>query len=475
MTATANVDISHGRLDGLRKSIVSVAASATTSVRVDSMTTQRSKSKYLCLFGGGRWACVRHRRLLISGVEVHDPRLRFSESCECERGTKVALRKTMSTPRTKELALVISCNLAGVLAMAGCGDGPRHEEVANSSGQELEATGVKREGERLFFEETFHGNGRTCGTCHSKETGTLNPQQVNALFQRDPNGPLFRGDGADSPGSDTFDRIRANASIRVVLPLPANVSIVGSPARTIALQRGIPTTMNTPALDPVLMYDGRAPNLTAQAEDAILGHAESSAVTADQLNLIADFEKSLFNDGRLKTFAAAGVVPELPRGNTPSELRGRVFFTDDNPVNGNPPRLRCVHCHTGPMLNETSPGLQVLFGVPIGERFTNALVPELNPGNLPVYTFRFTNPDGTTTDVTTPDPGRALQTGDPVTANRFKIPTLWGATKTAPYFHDNSALDVPAMLRHYDNVFNVAGTDLTEQDMLDIAAYMKLL
>ena len=36
------------------------------------------------------------------------------------------------------------------------------------------------EGRRLFEEETFGGNGRTCVTCHSRETGTISPQDVQA-------------------------------------------------------------------------------------------------------------------------------------------------------------------------------------------------------------------------------------------------------------------------------------------------------
>ena len=43
------------------------------------------------------------------------------------------------------------------------------------------------------------------------------------------------------------------------IPLPANVTLKADPAaRFVTLERGIPTTLNTPALDPVLMLDGRA-------------------------------------------------------------------------------------------------------------------------------------------------------------------------------------------------------------------------
>src|SRR5262245_42183821 len=34
-----------------------------------------------------------------------------------------------------------------------------------------------RHGEKLFKEETFSGNGRTCSSCHSLSTGTLKPEE----------------------------------------------------------------------------------------------------------------------------------------------------------------------------------------------------------------------------------------------------------------------------------------------------------
>ncbi len=361
------------------------------------------------------------------------------------------------------LMLVMGC--AGTLA--GSEDDPEPVGRIDSP--------LKSEGERLFFDETFGGNGRACGTCHSKSTGTLSPSNIEALYAKNPNGPLFQHDGADTPGGSTFQRLRTRATVRIDLPLPPNVSIVGSSARTVSVFRGIPTTMNVPALDPVLMADGRAPTLQAQARDAIFGHAQSSQVTSPQLDAIASFEKTLFNNGRLRRYASGGAPPALPPGNTPSEKRGRVFFADDNPANGNPVAGRCVHCHSGPMLDETSPGFQLLTGVPAGTRFFSAFVSELNPGGDAQQTFRFQNADGTTTDVVSADPGLALITGDAANAHQFKIPTIWGAKKTAPYFHDNSAADIPAMLEHYDQYFNIIGFDLTEQDKLDIAAYMQLL
>jgi len=48
------------------------------------------------------------------------------------------------------------------------------------------------EGERLFFNETFDGNGRTCGTCHPAENNfTIDPAFIARLAKQRPRDPLF--------------------------------------------------------------------------------------------------------------------------------------------------------------------------------------------------------------------------------------------------------------------------------------------
>lgn len=144
------------------------------------------------------------------------------------------------------------------------------------------------------------------------------------------------------------------------------------------------------------------------------------------------------------------------------------------------------------MLNETNELLSIVAKVPVGTRFQSVRVSELNEAHNPVHEYVFTNPDNTTTRLTSPDPGRALITGvgkesglfDQV--NAFKIPTLWGASKTAPYFHDNSARTLEDLVAHYNKFFEVASDVdgpgpkpplivLTPEDQADIVAYMKLL
>jgi cytochrome c peroxidase len=47
-------------------------------------------------------------------------------------------------------------------------------------GQErgLAGSAAADEGRRLFRKETFGGNGRTCETCHSRNSGTVSPAEV---------------------------------------------------------------------------------------------------------------------------------------------------------------------------------------------------------------------------------------------------------------------------------------------------------
>ena len=89
-------------------------------------------------------------------------------------------------------------------------------------------------------------------------TGTLSPADVQELLKKDPNDPLFLHDGLDDGVSGT-SRIAEHATIRIVRPLPPNIRIAEDPSATsVVLLRGIPGTINTPALDPALMYDLRA-------------------------------------------------------------------------------------------------------------------------------------------------------------------------------------------------------------------------
>jgi hypothetical protein len=343
---------------------------------------------------------------------------------------------------------------------------------------------------RLFTTETFGGNGRTCETCHGPHTGTVSPPEAQERFREKPQDPLFLFDGSDDGRGGGAQRMQTDATVLVEIPLPPDVSMGDDPrARSVILKRGIPTTRNTPALDPILMLDGRDRNLPTQALHAIQRHFQATApIVETDLEGIAQFEltEPFYSSETLRKFARGGAAPALPEGKTASEKRGRLFFVDA-PVSGDGKAGACAVCHSGPLLNQTNQFFPL--PIPVGTRFQTVNVSEFNEAQNPVRPFVFRRPDGSTTTVWSPDPGRALITGaidgDPAadgapfftSLNAFKIPTLWGVKDTAPYFHDNSAKTLEDVVAHYGRFFLTipANIQLTRQDQEDIVAYLRLL
>jgi cytochrome c peroxidase len=267
-------------------------------------------------------------------------------------------------------------------------------------------------------------------------------------------------DGSDDEFGHGVERMLREATILVRIDLPSNVSLADDPSeRSVTVRRGIPTTLNTPALDPVLMFDGREPNLETQARNAVHNHAQSDFVSNSEMRRIAAFEQTaeFFSSPKVRRFARGGRPPGLPVGCTESEKRGRRFFVEGSSAKDRKLGL-CSVCHGGPMLNQTNQ-----FAPPPirpGLRFQTVLVSELNAANNPVREFVFENADGSKTSIKSPDPGRALITGESQNkqfdnVNAFKIPTLWGVSRTAPYFHDNSAKTLEDVAAHYAKFFQI--------------------
>ncbi len=366
------------------------------------------------------------------------------------------------------------------------------------------AAGIS-DGQRLFDHETFGGNGRTCSSCHSGNDGTIDPEEVAERLAINPSDPLFLHDGLDDFFGGT-SRIAAHATILIERELPEGVVMLDDPSATsVVFARGVPSTVDTPALDPALMYDMRDLDLRAQASGAIERHAQAAIPpTADQLAAIAEFQqtdKRFFSSKAMKSFAEGGAAPPLPLGHTASEKRGREFFVD---APWNPPSKKgaCALCHSGPMLNTANEFTTIPTGAPPGWRAFDIGVSSRNLMNHPVRTFAVTDPCDTTLVVRSPDPGimitdvynipmlaQFLPPKDTCIlhpgffANMFKTPQLHGVKHTAPYFHDNSAKTLEEVLEQYVFMFTSNTgfplTDsnilLTEQDVRDIIAFLRLL
>jgi cytochrome c peroxidase len=359
------------------------------------------------------------------------------------------------------------------LVTAGCGapaedeqPTPLLEEESTGNAEQRASVDV---GERLFKHETFGGNGRTCQTCHTSDTGTLSPAQARAAYNANSNGPLFRPIDSDGRQGSSYSKLLNDATVTVDITLPANVTLASDPAlRTLTLRRGIPTTIDAPSLDSAIMWDGREATLQTQARSALLGHAEvqpSRLPSEDQLNSIAQYEQSLFSSGAMKDYAKGkGPAPVLPAGTTDSEKRGRAWFAETGV---------CGSCHGGTLLNRMTAGNPM--GVPAGSQFGIAFVSEFNLAGNPMLTFNVTNPDNTVSVVNSTDPGLMLVTGVPQTAGLFKMTSLRNLKNTAPYFHDNSAKTLEDVMVQYKLVLDFLGIPNTPQDLADMTAYMYLL
>jgi cytochrome c peroxidase len=393
----------------------------------------------------------------------------------------------------------------GAVAMGGCA--PRKEARLPLS--------PEQRGEELFTKETFGGNGRVCSTCHELDQfGTITPAFVQQLFKKDPAGPLFRPLDSDDGVGTSYKRLLEHATVRIPIKLPTRTASglgirkCDDPANTsVVVNRGNPSVFNM-ALEMHIMHDGReGDSLETQAVNAVRTHNRPGRdPTPEEAAAIAAFQESLFSHEGVKEFLRKSTALKLPEGTTPPEKRGRAFFE---------PKRQCGVCHSGPMLNRTSKDHDFV----VGDAFESSRV-GMEPGN-PNEKFRWcyvnleTNeivpgPTGSREVYKQPvsDPGRGLvagvnevrmspdgavlfvpnETAAAFSGPIFKIPTLWGTPDTAPYFHDNSAKDLEAVLAQYNFLFRSipklaahVGCDakaaecLSESDRADIISFMQLL
>ncbi|HVG60285.1 MAG TPA: hypothetical protein VNA24_17130 [Hyalangium sp.] len=376
-------------------------------------------------------------------------------------------------PFTKRLQAVTLGSFM-MLAAVGCGneatpdeqplvEDPQAEETWDAE-QHATTAGVGN-GAFLFTRETFNGNGRTCSTCHTLTSGGLSPAQVQAAWNRNRNDPLFRAIDSDTGNGSSYTQLRTNATVVVDINLPANIRLAANPSlRTVKLRRAVPTVFDAARFDPQIMFDTREPSLQSQALHAIQGHAQARRTpTTSELNAIVAFERNLFSSKAMETYARTGTPPPLPTPKTASERRGAAFFA---------PEALCGSCHFGGLLNVNTQFNPL--GLPAGTQFSTSLVSDLNLMGNPTQEYIVTNPDGTETRVTTPDPGMMLVTGNAQHANLFKMVSLRNLKNTGPYFHNNSAKDFAGIMRQYAGLLTALGIPHTAQDLTDMSNYMKL-
>ncbi|RMF59058.1 MAG: hypothetical protein D6743_16815, partial [Calditrichaeota bacterium] len=280
-------------------------------------------------------------------------------------------------------------------------------------------------GREIFFNETFAGNGRTCGSCHPAENNfTLDPSFIATLPADDPlfvaefnpdlaqnfeNPRLMRQFALILENQDGFDDLANNFNMRGVphiLSLRTSVDSRQGP-RTGWSGDGAPG-------------DG---SLRAFATGAVIQHftktlnripgVDFRLPTEEELDALEAFQRSL---GR-----QADLVLPLPLKN-PVAARGQEIFND--PASG-----KCFFCH----FNAGANASPEVFGEGAGNLNFNTGVENL-PDQPPDLTGELVPPDD---GFGTPGNGE------------FNTPSLVEAADSGPFFHNNAVQTIEAAVAFY--------------------------
>jgi cytochrome c peroxidase len=351
------------------------------------------------------------------------------------------------------------------------------------------------------------GNGRACADCHvPSENFQLSPAVARARFEallakqsvdRNADDPLFRPVDADDfrvsgENARDFSNLVDNGLVRVTLPLPSNVKLLdpatGQPTdeTSVDLWRAVMPVFNVaitgpdfvspiwpPAplriaimgLDPNgpnrqggYQHDARFGTLQEQARGALIAHAQVIIEPpARLLDDLAAFQQTLFSSPGVEHLANAiltgSTLPDPDPELNELEQQGKAVFN-----------RACATCHGGATHPSTTTPDATLTGIRTIARYHNiqtacprpaldgfAPCPPRLAGNA--RTYRIALADGTTQTFMTSDPGRLLLTGQLADLGVMDITNLRGISRTAPYFHNNSAATLEEVLDHYEALF----------------------
>jgi len=344
------------------------------------------------------------------------------------------------------------------------------------------------------------GNGRACADCHMPDGGTfqLSPAQAQRRFdalmakrEHDPHAddPLFRVIDADDfrvngDAASDYSNLTRLGLIRITLPLPATVKLIDpatnepSNEQFADVWRAVPSLMNVritgpdglppfaprgPHLTGGFQWDGRFGTLQEQALQAMLAHAQIESVPTPQLlDQLAAFQETIFSSRGVRSLAIAmeaGMpLPDPDPELTPLEQEGKgVFIRACAQCHGNDRDHPSQSTPVDQVFSTTTPPALLRYHTirsscprPAGFGFAQCS-PQMMKN---VRTYEITA-GATKTRMTTSDPGRGLLTGNVADFGVFDIPQLRGISRTAPYFHNNSAGTLEEMLDFYEAFFRL--------------------
>jgi cytochrome c peroxidase len=325
------------------------------------------------------------------------------------------------------------------------------------------------EGRRLFLNETFNGNGRTCGTCHVETNNfTIDPEFIATLPATDPlfvaetnpalapleNPELMRQFGLILVNADGFDPLKGS-----VLRAAQNVQALNNS-----------TTPQDPSFFIDFSTNGRNPNpperlgwgndgapLRDFAIVAIAQHAPRSlnrstnvdfrVPTDEELDALVAYQLSV---GRHEDFDLSSLELKSTLASA-----GKTLYVDSGSL-FEPGHKNCNACHfngggtAGMSFNPRTPGFPALDGSPRG--FNIGMATNVNEttlaltlglprdGGFGVLLTAFGS-FGNTDDLSAPFGHLDLE--------EFNSPPLVESADTGPFFHNHTVNDLESAIAFY--------------------------
>jgi mono/diheme cytochrome c family protein len=325
-------------------------------------------------------------------------------------------------------------------------------------------------GRRLFFEETFRGNGRTCGTCHpAGNNTTIDPAFIATLPPRDPlfvaefvpalaanfeNPRLMRAAGLILENLDGFDRPGVMRSVPYTLALPTSIN-VEDPAPGSPRQRTGWGGDGAPGSGTLREF---ATGAVTQHFPLTLGRVpgrDFRLPTDAELDAMEAFQLSLGRQADLNLAALRFRNPQVALG-------GRIF---DNTTDTAVAQGKCSGCHAnaGALTAGTASNGNFDTGV----------------SNAPSPASQI-DPVGTAKDGGL---GRQPLPGGGFGDGTFNAPAVVEAADTAPFFHTNAARTVEEAVTFYTtDAFRQSpsgqfsgGISLSATDIAAVGAFLRVI
>jgi hypothetical protein len=312
-------------------------------------------------------------------------------------------------------------------------------------------------GAKLFFDETFGGNGRTCGTCHPADNNlTLDPAFIATLPDSD---PLFIAEHEPALAELEDSRLLRHDAL-----IKENVDGFEDPTRKFVL-RGIPHTLGMSTSIgrgdlPVFPTDGTPPDFrTGWSGDGAPGRGSLNefGFGAIMQHFTKDLKRRPGVDFRIPTQEELDALEafQLFSGRQKNPQTASITFRDPRAENGKNLFLGpCVACHRDVVAQSSN--------FMVDTDIERILIAAPRDGGFGTH-------------------GTDSQGG--IGVGRFNVPPLVEAADTGPFFHNNTILTIEDAVNFYvtdvfffspGRTFSGAVT-FTPDQVNDVAAYLRVI